>query len=123
MGNLLYYDNLPKNMRIIFIDEIQNIEGWERFIRRIHDEEYKIFITGSNANLLSSELGTHLTGRYLKVELFPFSFSEYLRYNKLNYQKLTTKVKASILKHFDSYLTTKESFWKILFFLNTKDVE
>lgn len=90
--------------RTIFIDEIQNIEGWERFIRRIHDEEYKIFITGSNAKLLSSELGTHLTGRYLKVELFPFSFSEYLRYNKLSYQKVTTKVKSSILKHFDSYL-------------------
>lgn len=53
---------------------------------------------------MSSELGTHLTGRYLKVELFPFSFKEYLRYNKLNYQKLTTKVKASLLKHFDSYL-------------------
>ena len=50
--------------RTVFIDEIQNIEGWERFIRRIHDEEYKIFITGSNAKLLSSELGTHLTGRY-----------------------------------------------------------
>jgi uncharacterized protein len=88
----------------VFIDEIQNIEGWERFIRRIHDENYKIFITGSNAKLLSSELGTHLTGRYLKAELFPFSFREVLKYTQTDYQKLTTKKKVSILKQFDEYL-------------------
>ncbi len=88
----------------IFIDEIQNIEGWERFVRRIHDEKYKIFITGSNARLLSSELGTHLTGRHLKVELFPFSFREVLKYTRTDYQKLTTKTKASVLRHFDEYL-------------------
>lgn len=58
--------------KVVFFDEIQNVEGWERFIRRIFDEGYKIFITGSNAKLLSSELATHLTGRYIKIELFPF---------------------------------------------------
>ncbi|MCP4753254.1 MAG: ATP-binding protein [Proteobacteria bacterium] len=88
----------------IFMDEIQNIEGWERFVRRIHDENYKIFVTGSNAKLLSSELGTHLTGRYLKVELFPFSFREVLAFTQTDHQRLTTKTKASILKHFDSFL-------------------
>jgi len=59
-------------------DEIQNIPGWERFVRRLHTEKKKIFITGSNANLLSKELGTHLTGRHLTKELFPFSYKEFL---------------------------------------------
>jgi predicted AAA+ superfamily ATPase len=63
--------------KTIYFDEIQNIEGWERFIRRLHDDGYKIYITGSNAHLLSSELGTHLTGRYLTLELYPYSFREY----------------------------------------------
>jgi len=90
----------------VFFDEIQNIKGWEHFIRRLYDEGYKIFITGSNAKLLSSELATHLTGRYLQVELFPFSFQEIVNANKLEYSKLTTDNKAAILKHFDRYLLT-----------------
>jgi hypothetical protein len=63
--------------KTIYLDEIQNIEGWERFARRLHDDGYKIYITGSNAHLLSKELGTHLTGRYLALELYPYSFREY----------------------------------------------
>lgn len=61
-----------------YFDEIQNIPGWERFIRRLHNEGKKIFITGSNASLLSSELGTHLTGRHIALKLYPFSFREYV---------------------------------------------
>ena len=53
--------------------------GWERFIRRIHDEGYKVFLAGSNANLLSQELGTRLTGRYTTIALYRFSFREYLQ--------------------------------------------
>lgn len=90
--------------KIIFLDEIQNVEGWERFIRRIYDEGYKIFITGSNAKLLSSELATHLTGRYVKIELYPFSFKEFLRFKKVEYGKKTSAAKAEILKYFDEYL-------------------
>lgn len=90
--------------KIIFLDEIQNVEGWERFIRRIYDEGYKIFITGSNAKLLSSELATHLTGRYVKIELYPFSFKEFLRFKKVEYGKKTSEAKAKILKYFDEYL-------------------
>jgi uncharacterized protein len=90
--------------KIIFLDEIQNVEGWERFIRRIYDEGYKIFITGSNAKLLSSELATHLTGRYVKIELYPFSFKEFLRFKKVDYNKKTSKAKAEIMKYFDAYL-------------------
>lgn len=66
--------------RTFIIDEIQNVPGWEHFVRRFMDLGYKFFITGSNASLLSRELGTRLTGRYIPVELFPFSFKEYLTF-------------------------------------------
>jgi len=89
---------------VIFIDEIQNIPKWERFIRRIFDEGYKIFITGSNAKLLSSELATHLTGRYFKIDLYPFSFKEFLNFRKIDYLKKDTNTKSKILKNFDFYL-------------------
>jgi predicted AAA+ superfamily ATPase len=62
-----------------FFDEIQNVPQWERFVRALQDKGKKIFITGSNASLLSRELGTRLTGRHLSYELFPFSFNEMTR--------------------------------------------
>jgi hypothetical protein len=65
-------------------DEIQNIPEWERFVRRLHDQGYKFIVTGSNASLLSQELGTRLTGRYTKVELFPFSFLESLKFKNVS---------------------------------------
>jgi len=94
------------NSKNVFFDEIQNIPQWERFIRRLHDNDYKIFITGSNAYLLSSELSTHLTGRYLRIELFPFSFSEFLNFKNIEIENLTTSKISNILKAFDQYLKT-----------------
>jgi len=69
---------------VYFFDEIQNIEKWEKFIRYLIDKKERIIITGSNASLLSRELGTKLTGRYLQIELFPFSFREFLDIKKEN---------------------------------------
>lgn len=66
-----------------FFDEIQNVKGWEVFIRYLHDRGTKIFITGSNASLLSKEPGNRLTGRHLRHELFPFSYSEFLSFKKI----------------------------------------
>ena len=63
-----------------FFDEIQNIDGWEVFIRSLHDQSKKVFIIGSNASLLSRELGTRLTGRHLDFEVFPFSYKEFLNF-------------------------------------------
>lgn len=63
---------------VYFFDEIQNIEGWERFIRILHDKKIRVVLSGFNASLLSKELGTSLTGRQITYELFPFSYSEYL---------------------------------------------
>lgn len=67
---------------IYFFDEIQNVEKWEKFVRYLIDKKEKVVITGSNASILSRELGTKLTGRHLQVEIFPFSFKEFLDIKK-----------------------------------------
>ena len=72
-------------------DEIQNIQGWEIFVRAQQDEGRKIIITGSNASLLSKELGTRLTGRHLNYELFPFSYNEYVKFYDLEKNALSFK--------------------------------
>jgi len=64
---------------VYFFDEIQSVSDWERYVRTLVDENKVIVLTGSNASLLSSELGTKLTGRHLRYELYPFSYSEYLK--------------------------------------------
>ena len=68
---------------LYFFDEIQNVEGWERFIRLLHDKKTKVVISGSNAALLSRELGSSLTGRQITYEVFPFSFAEFLKHTNL----------------------------------------
>ena len=73
-----------RGIRIICFDELQLVKNWEMFVHQLLREGYKVFITGSNASLLSRELGTHLTGRYLSVELFPFSYSEFLLFKGLD---------------------------------------
>lgn len=67
----------------LYFDEIQVVEGWELYIRQKLDQKYDVCITGSNASLLSKELGTKLTGRHISKELFPFSYTEYLQYKSL----------------------------------------
>lgn len=91
------------------VDEVQNIHGWEHFVRRFMDQGYKFFITGSNAALLTKEMGTKLTGRYVSVELFPFSFNEFLimRGGKIpNLEKLTSVNQAQLKKALMDYLNT-----------------
>ena len=65
-----------------YFDEIQNIAGWEHFAKRLYNSGKKVFITGSNARMLSKELGTYLTGCYIAIELYPFSFSEFLDFRE-----------------------------------------
>jgi predicted AAA+ superfamily ATPase len=95
------------NQRTLMLDEVQNIEGWEIFVNRMIRGGYKFYITGSNASLLSKELGTKLTGRHLPVELFPFSFEEYLRFIKMDpfdITRLTTVQKGELKNAFTDYL-------------------
>ncbi len=75
------------NPKTYFFDEIQNIKKWEIFIRQLQDKKKQIIITGSNASLLSKELGTRLTGRHLNKELFPFSFKEFKTLKKETIEK------------------------------------
>lgn len=92
---------------ILIVDEIQNIPGWERFVRRFMDMGLKFYITGSNASLLSRELGTHLTGRHVPIELFPFSFAEFLRFRGRDLPdlaRLTTRDKAQVDAWLAEYL-------------------
>lgn len=67
----------------LFFDEIQTVQGWEVFVHQLLREEYVVFVSGSNASMLSINLGTHLTGRHLPFELLPFSYTEYLSCRKV----------------------------------------
>lgn len=69
-----------KKVNTLFLDELQLVEGWEMYVRQKIDEGFQVVITGSNASLLSKELGTRLTGRHITQELFPFSYSEFLSF-------------------------------------------
>ena len=92
---------------IFILDEIQNIPGWEHFVRRFMDMGAKFYITGSNASLLSRELGTRLTGRYVPVDLFPFSFAEFLRFKGYplpDLARLTTLDMARLQQNLGEYL-------------------
>ena len=92
---------------IFILDEIQNIPGWEHFVRRFMDMGAKFYITGSNASLLSRELGSRLTGRYVPVDLFPFSFSEFLRFKGYavpDLARLTTLDTARLQQYLSEYL-------------------
>ncbi len=73
-----------REIKVLFFDEIQIVEEWEKYINQLLREGYKVFITGSNASMLSVELGTHLTGRHLSMELFPFSYAEFIQFKGLN---------------------------------------
>jgi len=93
---------------ILFFDEIQNVDNWEKFINRMYEKGIKIFVTGSNAKLLSSEISTSLTGRNKIAELFPFSFFEYLRFKGKGYnpERLTSKNKSLLIKDLNHYIET-----------------
>src|SRR5690606_299624 len=104
-SNLMLLWQKQGNFKTIFLDEIQNVPQWERFVRRIYNEEYKIFITGSNSKLLSGALSTHLTVGREAIELFPFSFAEFLALKNIVVKNLkTTAQKAVVLASFDEYL-------------------
>ncbi|MCQ2395744.1 MAG: ATP-binding protein [Kiritimatiellae bacterium] len=78
-GILSAYRSLFDRTPILFFDEIQNVAGWEHFARRLANEKYLVFITGSNAKMLSREIATTLGERYLTMEVMPYSFGEYVR--------------------------------------------
>ena len=88
----------------LFLDEVQNVDGWHLFVNRLLRQGIKLVLTGSNANLLSGELSTHLTGRYHQIELYPFSFSEYCTIRGVDAHGMTTKAYGLRDKALDEYL-------------------
>src|SRR3989344_797207 len=92
---------LQDNVDLIILDEIQNINGWELFVNRLRRTK-KIIVTGSNSNLLSGELATHLTGRYIDIKLFPFSFKEILSFKpNINLTEDIAKLKKELKKYIE----------------------
>ncbi|MBQ3944847.1 MAG: ATP-binding protein [Alphaproteobacteria bacterium] len=92
------------DIQYIFFDEIQNVDGWHIFINRLLRANMRVFVTGSNAKLLSGELATHLTGRYNEIRLFPFSFAEYCSYHAIDTKSSTTKAEAIRRNAFVQYV-------------------
>lgn len=92
------------DVEIVVLDEVQNVDGWELFANRLRRTK-KVILTGSNSNLLSGELSTHLTGRHADVTLYPFSFREFLKIKKFRESAAyTTMEKAELLKLLEEYL-------------------
>lgn len=88
----------------LFLDEIQNVEGWHLFVNRMLRKKMHVVVTGSNAKLLSGELATHLSGRNKEIPLFPFSFKEYCMMKHVDAGRKTTKAEASRRAAFDGYM-------------------
>lgn len=92
----------------LFLDEIQNIDGWEKFVRRIADMKYRVSITGSNSKMLSSEIASTLGGRFVIMNIYPYSFAEYLIANgkEKNYlNTISTSDRAEVLSQYNEYVT------------------
>lgn len=99
------YQLYGTDIKYLFFDEIQNVEGWHLFVNRLLRQGFHVFLTGSNAKLLSSELATHLTGRYVEIRLYPMSYTELCQIKGVDVQAFTTKASASRKIVFTEYLS------------------
>lgn len=99
------YEEMFDTQPVFFFDEIQIVEGWEKFARRLADQKYRVYITGSNAKMLSSEIATTLGGRYMIMEVFPLSFAEYLSFSGINMKEKNALhlYRKEIVKYFEFY--------------------
>lgn len=98
--------SMSEKKPILFLDEIQNIVGWDKFVRRLADNKYQVFITGSNAKMLSKDVATTLGGRYIIKEIFPYDFTEYLVANEVKMESEwtdSTIARATIQRFLQSY--------------------
>lgn len=97
-----------KGKPYLFLDEIQNVDDWEKFVRRVADMKYRINITGSNSKMLSKEIASTLGGRFMIVNVFPYSFKEYLSANHIEnimVDQIGTKKRADIVSQYEQYVT------------------
>ena len=106
------------DFKYLFLDEIQNVEGWHLFVNRMLRRKMHIIITGSNAKLLSTDLATHLTGRNKEISLYPFSFKEFCVMKQVDSERKTTKAEAFRRAAFDEYM--KQGGFPELFVMEDK---
>jgi len=101
------YSSVYETKPILFFDEIQNVDGWEHFARRLANQKYLIYITGSNARMLSRDIQTTLGGRYIDAKIFPYSFHEYLDAQGISLEKewMYGKMRSKVQQSFSEYLT------------------
>lgn len=99
------YEEMYDHRPLFFLDEVQLVKGWEKFARRLADQKYQVYITGSNAKMLSSEIATTLGGRYMVQEVFPYSFSEYLKAHDIDLTQKNAefKYRKQIVRLADEY--------------------
>lgn len=99
------YEEMYSHQPIFFLDEIQNVDGWEHFARRLADQKYRVYITGSNARMLSMEIAGTLGGRYMVQSVFPYSFKEYLFACEINLSAnwIYSPLRNSVVRLFDTY--------------------
>ena len=102
-----YWEMYDQKHPYIYLDEIQNITGWEKFARRLTESKHHVMITGSNAKMLSKEITSTLGGSYIQRDIYPFSFAEYLRYFGVELGKnweYNPEQKLAVIRHFNEYL-------------------
>jgi predicted AAA+ superfamily ATPase len=98
------YEELYAHTPIFFLDEIQLVDGWEKFVRRLADQHYRVYVTGSNAKMLSSEIATTLGGRFLICEVYPYSFREYLNAHHIRLDEhWYHRNREEVVRAFESY--------------------
>lgn len=99
------YESMFALKPIFFLDEIQNVTGWEHFVRRLANQKYRVYVTGSNAKMLSRDIATTLGARYIEQKVFPYSFEEYLNAKglQINAQWQYGCSRAAIERHLNDY--------------------
>lgn len=117
---LLVAEELTNKKHYFYFDEMQNIDGWEKFAIRIANQGYKVDITGSNAKMLSKEVEAKLGGRYISKEILPYSFKEYLRANSVNKEGYSIKDIANINSLLNDYFVNG-GFPESLLFKNKRE--
>lgn len=101
-----YREMYDQNCPLIYLDEIQNVTGWEKFARRLAEEKYRVMITGSNAKMLSREITSTLGGSYVQRNIYPFSFEEFLNYCGVSRDKnweYLPETRLAVVRHFNEY--------------------
>ncbi|RLJ01950.1 MAG: hypothetical protein DRP11_03645 [Candidatus Aenigmatarchaeota archaeon] len=99
----VFYEIYGRNLECIVLDEPHNVKGWELFANRLKRTK-RVVVTGSNSKLLSGELATHLTGRHISFTLFPFSFTEMLRFSDVNLEGMTTITRAEVSGYLNDFI-------------------